>query len=138
MAFRNSPPFSASRVGAGRDRDDLVDLVRFGQPPELRQHLERGVHRLRRERPAVEAAGAQADHFLFAVDDLERQVGPHLHHDHVDRVGADVDGGQTHGCPYLTRGWGAKSRGRYNRELHRPRRTAPFGTGRDAGFELVG
>ena len=51
---------------------------------------------VRRERAAVEAAGAQPDHFLFAVDDFERQVGPDLHHDHVDRVGADVDGGDAH------------------------------------------
>ena len=49
-----------------------------------------------REAAAVEAAGAQPDHFLFAVDDFEGQVGPDLHHDHVDRVGADVDGGDAH------------------------------------------
>ena len=54
------------------------------------------MHRLGRERPAVEAAGAEADHFLFAVDDLERQVGPDPDDDHVERVGADVDGGETH------------------------------------------
>ena len=82
---------------AGGDRDDLVDAVRFGQPPEFREHLERGVHRLRRERAAVEAAGAQPDHFLFAVDDLEGEVGPDLHHNHVEGVGADVDGGHAHG-----------------------------------------
>ena len=81
---------------ARRDGDDLVDAVRLGQPPELRQHLERGVHRFGRERPAVEAAGAQADHLLLAVDDLERQVGPDAHDDHVERVGADVDGGEAH------------------------------------------
>ena len=95
-ACRNSPPFSASRVGARRDGDDLVDLVRLGQTPELGQHLQRGVHRLGRERPAVEAAGAEADHFLLAVDDLEGQIGPHPHDDHVQRVGADVDGGDAH------------------------------------------
>ena len=38
----------ADRAGGGGD--DLVDLVRFGQPPELRQRLERRVHRLGRER----------------------------------------------------------------------------------------
>ena len=81
---------------AGGDGDDLVDPVRFGQTPEFRQHLERRVHRLRRERPAVEAAGAEPDHLLFAVDDLERQVRADLHHDHVDGVGADVDGGYAH------------------------------------------
>ena len=82
--------------GAGRDGDDFVDPVRFGQPPEFREHLQRGVHRLGRERPAVEAAGAQPDHFLLAVDDLEGQVGADLHHDHVEGVGADVDGGDAH------------------------------------------
>ncbi len=46
--------------------------------------------------PAVEAAGAQPDHVLFAVDDLERQIRPNPAHDHVDRVGADVDGRDAH------------------------------------------
>ena len=82
--------------GAGRDGDDLVHAVRFGEPAEFRQHLQRRVHRLRRERAAVEAAGAQPDHFLLAVDDLEGQIGPDLHDDHVQRVGADVDGGDAH------------------------------------------
>ena len=81
---------------AGRDRDNLVDAVRFGQTPEFRQHLERRVHRLGRERAAVEAAGAQADHLLLAVDDFEREIRAHLDHDHVERVGADVDGGNAH------------------------------------------
>ena len=49
-----------------------------------------------REAAAVQAAGAQADHFLFPVNDFEGQVGPDLHHDHVDGVGADVDGGDAH------------------------------------------
>ena len=69
--------------GAGGDGHGLVDAVRFGQTPELRQHLERRLHRFRRERPAVEAAGAEADHLFFAVDDLEGQIGAHLHDDHV-------------------------------------------------------
>ena len=54
------------------------------------------MHRLGRERPAVEATGPQPDHLLLPVDDLERQVGADLHHDHVERVGADVDGGKAH------------------------------------------
>jgi hypothetical protein len=78
--------------GAGRHRDHLVHAMGFRQPPELRQNLQRGVHRLWRERPAVEAPGAKADHFLFPVNHLEGQVGAQLDHDHVDRVGADVDG----------------------------------------------
>ena len=78
--------------GAGGGRDDLVDLVRFGQALELRQRLERGRHGGRRDAPAVEAAGAEPDHILFPVDDLEGEIRPDLHHDHVDRVRADVDG----------------------------------------------
>jgi len=77
-----------------RRPDRLFDAVRFGQPPEFGQHLERRVHRFGCERPAVEPAGAQPDHFLFPIDDLERQIGPHAHDDHVDRIGSDVDGGQ--------------------------------------------
>ena len=86
---------------ARRDGDDLVDAVRFGQTPELRQDLERGVHRLGRERAPVETACAQADHLLLAVDDLERQIRPHVHDDHVQRVGPDIDGGYSHD-PWLT------------------------------------
>ena len=82
--------------GARRDRDNLVHRVRLGQPPELGQHLERGLHRLGRERAAVEAAGAEPDHFLLPIDHLEGEIGPHPDDDHVERVGADVDGGEAH------------------------------------------
>ena len=79
--------------GAGRHRDDLVDPMRLGQPPELRQHLQRRVHRLGRQRAAVESTGAETHHFLLAIDDLEREVRTDSHDDHVQRVGADVDRG---------------------------------------------
>ena len=82
--------------GARGDGNDLVDAVRVGQSPEFRQHLERGVHGLRGQCAAVEPARAQPDHFLFAVDDFEGQIGADAHDDHVQRVGADVDGGQAH------------------------------------------
>ena len=49
-----------------------------------------------RELLAVEAAGAQPDHFLFAIDDFKREVRPDPDHDHVNGIGADVDGGETH------------------------------------------
>ena len=83
--------------GARGRRDDLVHLVRLGQPAILRKDLERGRHRGVGQVPAVEAAGAEPDHVLFAVDDLEREVGVNLHDDHVDRVGADVYGSDAHG-----------------------------------------
>lgn len=92
--------FRLARRARGRG-DDLIDLVRLGQAPEFREHLERRVHCLRCEGATAEAAGAQPDHFLLAVHDLKREVGPHAHHDHVERIGADVDGGQTdHGYTY--------------------------------------
>ena len=87
---------------ARRDRNDLVDAMRFGQTPELRQHLEGRVHRLGRERLAVQPTGTQTDHFLFAVNDFEGQVRSHLHHDHVDGIRADVDGGEAHRSGSLT------------------------------------
>ncbi len=76
--------------------EDFVDPVRFGKAFEFRQRLERRRHRFRRQRPAVETASAESDHRLFAVDDLEREIGPHEDHDHMDRVGTDIDGGETH------------------------------------------
>jgi hypothetical protein len=79
--------------GAGGGGDNLVNLVGFGQPLEFGQCLQGGGHSGWRDAAAVQAAGAEPDHVLFAVDDLERQVGAHVHDDHVDRVRADVDGG---------------------------------------------
>jgi hypothetical protein len=80
---RKSPPFSASRVA-------LVEA------PELRQRLQRGVHRGRGERTPIEAARPEPHHLLLPIDHLEGEVRPHLNDDHVDRVRADVDGGQPH------------------------------------------
>ena len=51
---------------------------------------------LRGERPAIKSARPQPDHLLLPVDDLEGQVRPDLHHDHVDGVGADVDSCNPH------------------------------------------
>ena len=85
---------------AGCDRDNFVDAVRIGEPAELGQHLKRRVLRLGRQRAAVEAAGAEPDHFLLAINDLKRQVGPHPHDDHVEGVGANVDGSYAH-QPFL-------------------------------------
>ncbi len=80
--------------GARRDRHDLFHAVRLGEPPELREHLERCLHRFRGERSTVEAPGAQPDHILFAINDLERHVGAHLNDDHVHGIRSDVDGGK--------------------------------------------
>ena len=82
---------------AGRDREDLVDLVGPREPREFGQRLQRGRHRLRRQLFAVEAAGTQPDHLFFAIDDFERKVVAYPHHDHVHRVRADVDSRESHG-----------------------------------------
>ena len=82
--------------GAGRGRDDLVRAPRHRKLAEPAQGLERGGHGAGRQGAAVQAARAEADHFLLAIDRLERKVRANLHHDHVDGVGADVDGGQAH------------------------------------------
>src|SRR5262249_57959465 len=74
----------------GRGGDDLIDFVRFGDPLELRERLQRRGDGGRRQALPVESAGAQADHVFFPVDDLERQVRTDLDDDHVDRVRADV------------------------------------------------
>ena len=81
---------------AGRHGNDAIDAVGFSQAAKFRQDLERGVHDLGRERAPVQPAGAEAHHFLLAIDDFERQIRPHAHDDHVQRVGADVDGGDAH------------------------------------------
>ena len=85
---------------ARRDGDDLIHAVRVGEPPELGHHLERGVGGFRGERAAVEAARAEPDHLFFAIDDFKRQIGPHPHDDHVQRICPDIDGGDAH-WPFL-------------------------------------
>ena len=87
--------FGLARGARGR-RDDLVHAVRLGQPLELREGPQGGRHCLRCQGPPVESARSEAHHRLLAVDDLEGQIGPHLDHDHVDRIRSDVDGRDTH------------------------------------------
>src|SRR5262249_46545862 len=82
--------------GARRDGDDLVHAVRVGEPPELGEHLKCGVHGLGRQRPTVEPAGSQPDHFLLSIDDFKRQIRTDAHDYHVQRVRADVDGRYPH------------------------------------------
>ncbi len=81
---------------ARRRRQDLVNLMRFGETSKLRQRLKRCAHRFFGERASTEAARSEPDHLFFAVDHLERQVGSDVDHDHVDRIRADVDGRYPH------------------------------------------
>jgi hypothetical protein len=57
--------------GTRRDGDNFLNAMGFGQTPEFRQHLKCCMHRLRRERSTIQAAGAKPDHFFFPVDHLE-------------------------------------------------------------------
>jgi hypothetical protein len=57
--------------GAGRNGDNFLNAMGFGQTPELREHLQAGMNCLRRQGFSVKPAGSQPDHLLFAVDDLE-------------------------------------------------------------------
>jgi CHAD domain-containing protein len=91
--------------GAGRNGDNFLDAMRFGQTLELREHLETCMHRLRRKSFPVKAAGPEPDHLLFPVDDLERQIRPDLHDDHVDGIGADVDSGDAHLLTFYIMNW---------------------------------
>jgi len=59
---------------ARRGRHDVVDAVRVGEPLELDERLQRGLHGRRRERAAVEAAGAKPHHLLLAIDHLEGAI----------------------------------------------------------------
>ena len=81
---------------ARRGGEDLVHAMRLGQALELRERLQRRVHRLRRQRLAVESAGAETNHDLLAIDDFERQIRTDPDDDHVNGVGADVDGRDPH------------------------------------------
>ena len=49
----------------------------------------------------IQTAVAQPHHLLFPVDHLERQIGTNGHDDDVERVGPDVDGGQSHEGPTI-------------------------------------
>ena len=98
MRARNSLPFSASRVA-------LVAAARISSTPcdsAMRRNLasasSAALMAALGQALAVEPAGPEAHHLLLAVDHLEGQIRADPHHDHVDRVRADVDGCQAHGA----------------------------------------
>ena len=91
-----SPPLSASRMAEVAAATISSTLWESARRRNLARVWRAAVVAVGGQAPAVEAAGPQTDHFLFPVNDFEGQVGPHLHHDHVDRIGADVDRGDAH------------------------------------------
>src|SRR6185503_14300983 len=81
---------------ARRRRQNLFDLVRFSQAAKTRKSLQRGRHRLGRQRLSIETTRSQAHHILLSIDDLEGQVRPDPDHDHMDLVGSAVDSRYPH------------------------------------------
>ncbi len=77
--------------GTGGGSQDFFDLVRFREAAEAGKGLEAGGHGLLGQRSTVQAPGAEPHHFLLAIDDFERQIGPDPHHDHVNRIRPTVD-----------------------------------------------
>ena len=113
--IRKSSPFRASRMAE-------VATARILSTRWLRraactcEHLQAARHGRGGERPREQGDGAQAHHLLLARHHLEAARGADLHDDQVDRVRAQVDGGDFHGSE------GARARP--------PHCTRP-GTGRD-------
>jgi hypothetical protein len=82
--------------GGGGHRQDLVDAVRLGQPAVAAQGLQAAPHGLGRQPAAGERARAQADHLLLAAHDLEGAGPGHVDDHEVERVAAQVHGGDAH------------------------------------------
>jgi CHAD domain-containing protein len=80
----------------GRGSDNFVNLVRFGQALEFGQCLHGRGHCRSGQVPPVQPAGPEPDHILFPVNHFEGKIGADLDHDHVDRVGPDIDGRNAH------------------------------------------
>jgi hypothetical protein len=84
--------------GAGARGEDFFHLMRLREPAEAGKRLQAHFHGFRGQGFPLQAPGPQPDHLLFAVDDLERQVGTDPNHDHVNRIRTAVDGRYTHLC----------------------------------------
>ncbi len=96
---RNSLAFSASRTALGGHGVD-VGVVDLGEPNQLDQRVHAAIDGVGSEHLHVARARAETDHDLLPGDHLERRTRPGRTavdladpgDDHVERVGADVDG----------------------------------------------
>jgi CHAD domain-containing protein len=91
--------------GTGGRGDDFVHTVRIGQALELRQRLHGRRNSRDRKGTAVQTAGPQPNHVLLAIDHFEGQIRPDAAYDHVDGIGPDVDGRDSHALHGRYRGW---------------------------------
>ena len=85
--------------GCGRDGTHVRDAVALRELHELADGFQAEAHGFVCQAAVLEDALAQEDHLLLAVDDLERVIAPSADHDHVDRVGPNVDCGELHAVP---------------------------------------
>ena len=83
--------------GGGRDREDLVGALGFGQMLVLAEDLEASEHGAGGEPSPGHRPRSQADHGLLGGHDTEATRGVHLHHHQVEGVAAQVDGRDPHG-----------------------------------------
>jgi hypothetical protein len=67
----------------------------LGQAFEVAKRLKPKAHRCGRQPSAGQGPARQPDHFLGAIQDFEIAM-PQLRGDHVNRIGADVDGRDPH------------------------------------------
>ena len=81
------------RVAEHRSR---ARVLRVPEGPRRQRTSTLRGHGRRRQAPAVEPSSPETDHFLFPVNHFEGQVRADLHDDHMNRIGADIDGGDTH------------------------------------------
>ncbi len=101
----------AHRRGGGAE--DAVHLATPRQLDEPRQRLDRALHRLGAQAAVAERSAADLHDLALAVHDLEARRAAGARDDHVDRVAADVDGGDVHGG---LRGW-RRARSRASRRV---------------------
>jgi hypothetical protein len=83
----------------GRGAEDAVDLVAARELDVARQRIDGAADRLRPEPPAGERVAPDLHDFALPVDHLERAERGRLGDHHMDRVRADVDGGDAHAGP---------------------------------------
>src|SRR5207253_10312127 len=89
---------------ARRHRAHALDVPRAGQTPERLERAKGQLRGLAIELAARECAVAEAHHLLEAIDHLDPPLRTNVGHQHVQRIGADVDRGQPHRgydtCPH--------------------------------------
>ena len=93
---------AVARLAHRRSRcaQNAIDAHAPRQLAEALECFDRAPHRGSLQQPGAERAAADLRHLPLAIHDLETTALGGAGDDHMDRVGADVDGGETHaGAP---------------------------------------